>query len=461
MRRHVSHLAATVVLGAVAATGIAPQESPAPGAPPGQGPYVKGADLALLQEVRDVARRVERIVGRRLGTVIAVRAGEETFDSARGRRVASWGLESHLPPRGRAWADIGLGDEGTPSALLWVLASDLPGMVLDPVGPRLLVRPDLMSPRDFEAGAEAEAATTVLLATGVRPDETLVAHSLVHLLQSGREDRSRPPETTDRFLARAAWDEGEAGLVAVLYLFEGLGLRAEVLEGRLDPGEVLGGRLLPDVRQVRSRATQNLLEFVFREGFFRAAGITRAGGMEALQNAARERPTTRDLLHPDRSPLAAKREETEMPAAPPAMRLLDRDQLGEQAIVALVSALTGKDNLALVAGDGWEGDALFRWEPADGTAPASGVTLWITRWASGNDAEEFEFAWRRCLEARFPAGRAVGAGEGSQRMEAGDRTFTWSRTAEELRVRVAPGTESSGSEPRPDVPTRGRIQRKL
>ncbi len=133
------------------------------------------------------------------------------------------------------------------------------------------------------------------------------------------------------------------------------------------------------------------------------------------------------------------------------MRLADVDTLGEQAIVVLVSTLTGKDSLGLLAGEGWAGDRLYRWEPDQGSG--EGATEWITRWTtSGTElvrsaaqtAADFDYAFGRALEARFP-GRALEArGDGVRTLTTGERVYRIERSAAEVRVRVGPAPASRG-----------------
>ena len=161
---------ATCVLIAMAGASPGPAENPAPGAEP-EPSIVKGGDLDLLQEVRRIASRLEVLRGSRFpAPPVALRAPQDARHAVASNRVAASIAASRLEARGRAWADLGLGDPTAPRELYGHLASDLDGIVFDPVGPRLLVDPDLLSPRDFEPAQAGDAATEVLLATGVRLD---------------------------------------------------------------------------------------------------------------------------------------------------------------------------------------------------------------------------------------------------------------------------------------------------
>ena len=81
--------------------------------------------------------------------------------------------------------------------------------------------------------------------TGVRVDEPLTAHVLMHVRQRERLAGEYLVDSTDALLARAAWAEGEANILAIRYLFEGMRLQDDILESGIDPEQVLGGALVP------------------------------------------------------------------------------------------------------------------------------------------------------------------------------------------------------------------------
>jgi hypothetical protein len=190
---------------------------------------------------------------------------------------------------------------------------------------------------------------------------------------------------------------------------------------------------------------RELVDFVYTEGFERAVERYRSGGWEALTTAMTRRKTTRDLVHPEQAVLP----EADFPASPEppraGLRAADVDSLGEQAIVVLVSTLTEKDSLGLLAGEGWAGDRLYRWEPDDTAGGKRGITEWVTRWRpTGSDPErpatdvaaDFDYAFGRALEARFPGHSFAELGEGVRTMVTPDRLF---------RIERSPSTGSGGS----------------
>jgi hypothetical protein len=412
----------------------------------------KGTDPVLIDEVRRVARRVEQLRGKQFARPPeAVRAPESLTQTAATIRAYDVLPQRRLEARGRAWADLGLGDAGSPLALLQALAEDLEGFGFDPQGNRLLVAPERLTVQDFEPTGVAEDASAVLMATGVRPDEPVIAHQLVHVLQQQRAVAADPADaTTDRLLARMAWAEGEANLVAVRYLFQGMRLEDEVLDLGLDPAEVLQGRLLPRRLNDLAGVDLALAQFIHFEGFARVAEIYRAEGWSAVDRALARGSTTRDLLHPARA-------QTAIPAFPePAapgkepLVLADEDSLGEQVVVVLVSHWTGKDNLGLIAGDGWNGDRLYRWEPENGQAPERGITEWVTRCRDAATAKDLDYALGRMLAARFPGATLQSRGEADRWLAAETRVFRLRREGTEVRLRVAPAAWDAALEAPPD-----------
>jgi hypothetical protein len=436
-------------------------------------PSSREGEALLLEEVRRIAARVEALRGEAFERPpLAVRVPEDLRQAAAEIRAFSTLPRDRLAARGRAWQDIGLGDTESPRNLLFLLAADLKGVGFDPKGNRLLVTPDCLKPEDFvPTGGEKDPAT-VLMLTGMRPDEPLVGHLLTHVRQRERSGQDVLEETTDRLLASMAWAEGEANLVGVGYVFAGISVGSDVLPFLKSPGEVLDGVLLPPGLEQLAEVERRLAQFVYFEGFERAAARYRAGGWTELAEEAARRRTTRDLLHPEESPLPDAIFPTPPPPPRDGLRPVDVDSLGEQAIVVLVSTLTEKDSLGLLAGQGWAGDRLYRWEADGASGAASGITEWVTRWTSSDGASarpasdvaaDFDYAYGRALEARF-AGRSFAAvGEGSRTLVTADRLYRIDRrpsagsTLAEVRVTVRPLGRSAGSgdeaEPRSPDPS--------
>jgi hypothetical protein len=416
-------------VGAVAATEPDPEfaaESEAIGG-------IKGADLDLLGEVRRIATNVEGLREQRFDRPpLAVRVEGTMRDVA--ATIRAYGIlpREQVAARGRAWADLGLGTELSPSILMRVLATDLADVAFDPSANRLLVSPDRLTVQDFEAEGD-EDPTTVLMMTGVRPDEPLVSHLLAHVRQRERLGRDPLRPTTDEALAGMAWAEGEANLVAIRYLFEGMGLSDDILEHRLDPGSFLDGTLLPSGLSDLSPVDAWLIDFVYLDGFDFAVAEFRSGGWSALDEAMDLRRSTRQLLHPDRD---APRNDFARPEVPAdGLALVDEDTLGEQAIVVLIAWATEKDNLGLLAADGWAGGRVYRWEPpGEGT---DGVTEWVTRWDTPEARKDFSYSFARALTTRFPGKTMVPVADGVRRLDAGGRVYLLEEGETEVRVRVS------------------------
>lgn len=393
---------------------------------------------SLLRSVRRIAGKVEALRGERfVQPPVAVRVPDELRAAAAEIRAYAVIDRERLAARGRAWADLGLGGPASPQRLVIALARDLDGIGFDPSENRLLVANERLTEQDFTPQADLDGPATILLMTGVRRDEPLVGHLLLHVRQRERLAGDFLADTTDLLLTRAALAEGEANLLAIRYLFEGLGIENEVLSASLGPGEYLDGSLVPAGLAEATGAESDLLRFVYDEGFHQVVALFEAGGWARVDKAIRGARTTRDLLHPDRGTLT----EAQFPdgvAPVPGLKRMDVDSLGEQGIFVLVSRVTGKDNLALQVGDGWVGDRLSRWEGAGNAA----ATEWVTRWATPEDAADFVWGWGKMLNARFPkipvrdvpGGSMVSTPELSLRLE---------RSTVEVRVLVLSGSAAA------------------
>ena len=388
---------------ALAVTCVAAQDSARPDPEADAAATIKGGDVDLVRSVRVVGERIAGIVRLdRAPGLMALRADEATRVAealARARRLLP---SASAAARGRAWRDLGFGSGTEPQDLVAAIELDVPGMTFDAARARLLVDPQRLLPAAGHGNPDEDADASILLTTGVAPDEPVVGHYMAHALLDGPSLEG--PVTTDALLACSALAEGSANLAALVLLFGGVGLESEVVSGTLRPEDALGGRLVPEAMRSASPVVASLLEFVYLDGFAQAASLVRKGGFSRLTQERKNRRTTRDVLHLDRPPAPAVEILEPVLPASLALTLADRDSLGEQGVVALVSLLTGKDNLGLIAGDGWAADALWRFEPSpeSTTKSGDGVTVWVTRWRADEEANDFSYALERCLQARFP-----------------------------------------------------------
>jgi hypothetical protein len=316
------------------------------------------------------------------------------------------------------------------------LELDLAGMTFDSARERLLVDPTRLTVGGAAGDPSEDEEASLLLATGVAVDEPAVGHYVAHLLTD--DPAPAAPPTTDALLARAALAEGGANVAALMLLFGGVGLEAEVVAGKIRPDDVLGGRLVAPGAYAATPAVSSFLQFVYLDGFAQAAALAKQGDFRRLLVERKQRRTTRDVLHLDRPPAPAGEPPTPRLPASAGLVPVDRDSLGEEGIVVLVSLLTGKDNLGLMAGDGWVSDALWRFENASGSPPGEGgATVWVSRWQTVDEAKDFTYSLERCLQARFPGETLDDAGSGARVLKRSDAVYTLELADRDVRFRVA------------------------
>ena len=385
---------------------------------------MKGADLRLLDEIRELAGQVTRIRGEEFKPApIAVRGTAAERRTVIELKSAIRMSEEQAQARGRSWADLGLGSVETPARLIRSVEADLPGVTLTPDDGRLLVDPEILPPGGFLSIDEETPAQTLLLATGVRPDEPLLAHYLIHSLVRADETEIG---TTDAWLAGRAAREGEATLVAIRLLFDPLGLDAKKVE--LDPGLVLDGRLIPAGFDSPTVLEQRVLDFVHGDGYVWARNRFAAHGWQGL----RELPqTTGTILEPAKA--GAQPKDLDTVVGPVGRRVLDRDRLGSFGIFLWLSVTTGKDSLALLSAEGWQGGALERLDSESGE-----LTRWITDWSDAKHAEQFRYTIGRSFGARFPDANIEGEKTGWSRLPIGDRRAVWRRVNDRVELWIGP-----------------------
>lgn len=446
----------SLAAGLLTALLVAFQDAPPPSPRPGGGTQ----DADLLRSVRRIANQLARARGETFDRKpVAIRSPDvmaSVVAEARAYRVVG---PQRLEARGRAWNDIGFGGPASPTLLWLTLAQDLPGIDLDVDGLRLLVSPNVLTGDDYGVQVdevffvpdgrggmqefrpdrpdaanesiepESRAAGDFLLATGVRPDEPLLAHYLMHLRQLERNGQDLVRETTDGLLAAAAWAEGEANLVSLCFLFQGVGLVRTVLTGAVGPGDFLEGKLIPEAVHRATPLDAALLTFVYEDGYDFAIAGWREAGWGVFD---REPPsTTRELLDPDKPRVSLEWPEPVAPAA--GLVLRDTDRLGQYAVVSLVSIWSGRIGAAMAVSRGWAGDRLTRWE----RSPDDGVTVWETRWETVADAREFAAAFVQVVHQRDPSTTAAEtSGVSKTILQSRFRRFTITRDEAQVRIEI-------------------------
>ncbi len=408
-------------------------------------PAGAGRDPALEEEIGILAGKTLalRSVAAEPGTVPQVERVSSDF-----LQQASASDSRQVPPeilaaRGRAWADIGLGDPGLPARILHMLDDDLAGWAWTGEGDRLLVSEDLLSAADFVSENPDDPTLAILSVTGIHPDEPALVHALMHWIQARwvrawKRPAGEPVPTTDSLLAARAVKEGEANLAAVLFLFQGLGLKPNILSMGYTPDQALDGALMPAAWGGATGLEKQILSFVYMDGFQVVTDPYLAQGWEDMDRTLLRMRRTGDLLHPRRPP---RRKPVPPPPElplPEGYRLAAQDSLGELGVRLVISELTGKDNLGLQAGDGWSSDGLYRFEPAGSPEDPvrSGVTVWLTRWNSTEGAERFASYYLRGLRDTY-GGPGEGEGEGRVSLP-GHRVLTLLRDGAGVRIQVSP-----------------------
>ena len=107
----------------------------------------------------------------------------------------------------------------------------------------------------------------------------------------------------------------------------------------------------------------------------------------------------------------------------------------------------------MVAGDGWLGDRVYRWERA-GEPVDRGVTEWVTRWRTEEDASDFEYAYARSMTERFPQSEVRDLEGGGCELEAGTGlVMRLVRSGTEVVARIAPRQPQATPTPQTGAPS--------
>lgn len=230
---------------------------------------------------------------------------------------------------------------------------------------------------------------------------TVAVHELTHALQ----DQHFNLETfiddihfsTDRMLARAAVVEGDAtavmldyqrGLIGDLPLSKVENVDAFVLQTVLGMALSTGSNPAPE-------ALKAALLFPYASGIRFVHFLLRSGGYAAVTRAFAHPPeSTEEVLHPEKFGKGDFREvsDGEISTESSGGVVVYSDTLGEFSMSALLAGSAAKREMAAAAAAGWAGDraVIIR----EGAAER---VLWVTRWDSERDAQEFYSAYREFL----------------------------------------------------------------
>ena len=230
-------------------------------------------------------------------------------------------------------------------------------------------------------------------------DDAVAVHELTHALQDQifnigpRMDRLR--EQWDAQLAYQSLLEGEATLVMLADLSEGMGLS---LDAMVNEPAVL--QMISTMSEMKSGMPDDTpayfsqsLTFPYSEGLKFVIAEYRKGGWAEVDRVHRNPPmTTAEILHPELYPLKVDA----IPAAVRQKPLMD-STLGEFHWRFLV----GKE-----ASSGWKGDRVSVLSSVDGKLTVLGET----RWDSASQAAAFASALQSFLEGKGVAPRVVTTG---------------------------------------------------
>jgi hypothetical protein len=175
-----------VIATAAIAINMIAAEQPEPARPETAASTIKGADTYLMSSVSAVGDRIAGIL-RTGGSpgIVAVRADEATRSAEALARAQTLLSPEVSAARGRAWRDIGLGAATDPQDLVNAIALDIDGVTFDASRKRLLVDPARLRSDVGHADPDEDADASILLTTGVAPDEPVVGHYLAHALLDG------------------------------------------------------------------------------------------------------------------------------------------------------------------------------------------------------------------------------------------------------------------------------------
>lgn len=281
-------------------------------------------------------------------------------------------------------------------------------------------------------------------------DDIVVAHELTHALADQHFDLetydggpgNRLGLSEETRTARQFVTEGEATFMMLAWKAAGgqgknkhlgplavAGLRmALAMVGAADMIELLvtarQGRSLAELTPEERNELEQMgklppmISLSLIEPYFKGAAfiseVWGRGGWEAVNDLYRHPPdSTEQILHAKEKFFGRREPPIEIALPEKRSVLADKpsetDVLGELGLRAYFKTWDHPDGD--VAAAGWGGDRFWVWKRAD-----RDLLVWVTRWDSDGDADEFIEAYLDTLEDRFPASKIEAAGSNAWRV---------------------------------------------
>lgn len=274
---------------------------------------------------------------------------------------------------------------------------------------------------------------------------TVAVHELTHALQDQYYNLDAfidmKIENSDALLARSALVEGDATAVMLDYTRKLSGQRPLVKDKDVEGimmQNLLGVALLPAMSSA-PKSLQLTLLFPYTSGLRFAHFLLRKGGYNEIDKSfARPPRSTEEILHPQKYLTAEP--DFAIPSDEEALgagyansgAIVYRDVMGEFSISALL-AMVDQNNPAIAdAAAGWGGDKVVLLNAAGGKMNL----IWLTRWDTPQDAQEFFKLYAKTLAKRFAGAHFS---ESSTKWTGSDAGRKLGITLEQREVRVEIG----------------------
>ncbi len=230
---------------------------------------------------------------------------------------------------------------------------------------------------------------------------TIAVHELTHALQDQYFDLETflddKSQSTDELLARSALIEGDATAVMNDYQREFAGLPPISKENNVDAlvlQTVLGSYVTQGLASA-PETLKNTLLFPYISGLRFVHTFLKEGSYKKLNDIFLHPPlTTEEILHPEKYP-AGKQESSPISSLEVERlgTIEHQDTMGEFFISAWLTPLLGDKGEGAQSGRGWGGDRAFVVKTASGKKEI----VWIIKWDSKKEAEDFEGRGNKAL----------------------------------------------------------------